>query len=234
MILTFMNESRLGIGIQGLGVAQAAYEDALAYATDRAQMGRAIREHPLVAEMLLDMETTIAGLRALITEAAVLQDTVLFSRDAAVTKRAARDLRELTPLVKWYGAEEVIRVCRQALQIFGGYGVVTEYGVERHMRDSLILPIYEGTSQIQALMATKDLMKAAMARPATLVGGTVNPRLASASFPGEVGRLYRQARAEHGFDAGIESGLSTVLIRSSGSFQCVARIAPNRGPASLT
>ena len=81
MILTFMNESRLGVGIQGLGVAQSAYEDALAYATKRVQMGKPIREHPLVAEMLLEMETTIVGLRALITEAAVLQDEVLFSRD---------------------------------------------------------------------------------------------------------------------------------------------------------
>ncbi len=213
MILTFMNESRLGIGIQGLGVGQAAYEDALAYATDRAQMGRAIREHPLVAEMLLDMETTIAGLRALITEAAVLQDTVLFSRDAAVTKRAARDLRELTPLVKWYGAEEVIRVCRQALQIFGGYGVVTEYGVERHMRDSLILPIYEGTSQIQALMAVKDLMKLVLARPASLLGNGPSPALARMSFAGAVGGDLAAAR---GALVGALRGLVAGLARRRG------------------
>jgi alkylation response protein AidB-like acyl-CoA dehydrogenase len=99
-------------------------------------------------------------------------------------------------LVKWYGAEEMIRVCRMAMQIFGGYGVVKEYDVERLMRDSLILPIYEGTSQIQSLMATKDLLKAAMARPSTLAGGTLSPALAAASFPGELGELYREARSD--------------------------------------
>ncbi|MEP7004106.1 MAG: acyl-CoA dehydrogenase family protein [Chloroflexota bacterium] len=194
MILTFMNESRLGVGIQGLGVAQSAYEDALAYATKRVQMGKPIREHPLIAEMLLEMETTIVGLRALITEAAVLQDEVLFSRDAEVVRRASRDLREITPLVKWYGAEEVIRVCRQALQIFGGYGVTTDYSVERHLRDSLILPIYEGTSQIQALMAVKDLMKVVLRRPASLVGAGPSATLARASLTGAAGRDFAAAR----------------------------------------
>jgi len=194
MILTFMNASRLGVGIQGLGIAQSAYEDALGYATRRVQMGKPIREHPLVAEMLLDMETTVAGLRALVTTAAVLQDEVLFSDDPDVVRRASRDLREITPLVKWYGAEEVIRVCRQALQIFGGYGVITEYGVERHLRDSLILPIYEGTSQIQALMAVKDLMKVVLRRPLSLVGAGPSATLARAAFDGGIGRDFRAAR----------------------------------------
>src|SRR5207248_1842755 len=132
-----------------------AYAKAMKYATERVQMGRPIREHPMIAEMLLDMETTIAGLRALATEASTLQDLAIRGKD----ERAARELRELTPLVKWYGSEEVVGVCRDTLQIYGGYGVVTEYDVERHMRDALILPIYEGTSQIQSLMAVRDLMR---------------------------------------------------------------------------
>ncbi len=213
MILTFVNASRLGVGIQGLGVAQAAYEDALGYATHRTQMGRPIREHPLVAEMLLEMETTVVGLRALITVAVVLQDEVLFSREPDVTKRASRDLRELTPLVKWYGAEEVIRVCRQALQIFGGYGVVTEYGVERHMRDSLILPIYEGTSQIQALMAVKDLMKLVLARPTSLLGNGPSPSLAAMSSSGTLGGDLSTAR---GALVGALRGLLAGLVRRRG------------------
>ncbi|TMG34805.1 MAG: hypothetical protein E6H94_08980 [Chloroflexi bacterium] len=166
-ILTFMNESRLGVGIQGIGVATAALEKASEYAAQRVQMGKPIREHPMVAEMLLDMETTVTGARALAYTAAVLQDLVLFGRD----EQAARDLRELTPLVKWYGTEGAVRVCRLALQIHGGVGVVDEYDVGRFMRDSLITPIYEGTSQIQSLMAVKDLMKATMQRPRSLLGG---------------------------------------------------------------
>ena len=190
-ILSFMNESRVGVGIQGLGIGTAAYAAAAAYAADRTQMDRPIREHPMIAEMLLDMETSIAGLRALLLEAAMLQDVLLVRPDAPERHR----LRELTPLVKWYGAEEMIRVCRQALQIHGGYGVVTEYDVERHMRDSLILPIYEGTSQIQALMAVRDLMRAIFRRPASLLRGGPSAWLADARLPGAVGRDFAAGRA---------------------------------------
>ncbi|MDO8506816.1 MAG: acyl-CoA dehydrogenase family protein, partial [Candidatus Limnocylindria bacterium] len=190
-ILTFMNESRIAIGLQGLGIGEAAHEKAARYAAERVQMGRPIREHPMVAEMLLDMETTIAGLRALATEASTLQDLVTHGKD----ERAARRLREITPLVKWYGSEEIIRVCRNALQIFGGYGVVTEYEIERHMRDALILPIYEGTSQIQSLMAVRDLMRVILRSPASLVRGGPTPTLARAKFDGDIGRNFADARS---------------------------------------
>ena len=180
-ILTFMNESRIAIGLQGLGVGEAAYAKAMRYAGERVQMGRPIREHPMIAEMLVDMETTLAGLRALATEASTLQDLATRGKD----ERAARDLRELTPLVKWYGSEEIVRVCRNTLQIYGGYGVVTEYDVERHMRDALILPIYEGTSQIQSLMAVRDLMRSVLRDPAGLVRGGPTRLLASAGLGGD-------------------------------------------------
>src|SRR6185436_8505771 len=126
-ITRFMNESRIGVGIQGLGIAQAALVAAQEYAARRVQMDKPIREHPMIAEMLLEMETTVAGLRALIVEAAALQDAVMYGADDSTAWR----LRELTPLVKWYGSEEAVHTCRRALQIFGGYGVVTEYDVER-------------------------------------------------------------------------------------------------------
>jgi len=191
-ILTFMNESRLGVGIQGIGVATAAYEKAMEYAAQRVQMGHPIREHPMVADMLLEMRTTVSGARALAYEAAVLQDRVMFGKD----KEAARDLRELTPLVKWYGTEGAVRVCRLALQIHGGVGVVDEYDVGRYMRDSLITPVYEGTSQIQSLMAVKDQLKWAMQRPRSLVGGGPSRLLAGASFAGRLGSDFAAARGE--------------------------------------
>ena len=180
-ILTFMNESRIAIGLQGLGVGEAAYAKAMRYASERVQSGRPIREHPMIAEMLMDMETTLAGLRALATEASTLQDLATRGKD----ERAARDLREITPLVKWYGSEEIVRVCRNTLQIYGGYGVVTEYDVERHMRDALILPIYEGTSQIQSLMAVRDLMRTVLRAPAALVRGGPTRLLAKADLGGD-------------------------------------------------
>jgi alkylation response protein AidB-like acyl-CoA dehydrogenase len=208
-ILTFMNESRLGVGIQGIGVATAALEKASEYAAQRVQMGKPIREHPMVAEMLLDMETTVAGARALAYEAAVLQDLVMFGRD----EKAARDLREITPLVKWYGTEGAVRVCRLALQIHGGVGVVDEYDVGRYMRDSLITPIYEGTSQIQSLMAVKDLMKWAMQRPASLLRRGPSRTLANASFDGRVGSDFAAAR---GHIVGALRGLIGRLARRKG------------------
>src|SRR5260370_14971419 len=80
------------------------------------------------------------------------------------------------------------------MQIFGGYGVVKDYDVERYLRDSLILPIYEGTSQIQSLMATKDLLKTVMRNPRSLlVPGGHSPWLAQADMERELGRTYRGA-----------------------------------------
>jgi len=225
-ILTFMNESRVAVGIQGIGTAQAALEEARQYAAERVQMGKPIRQHPLVADMLLDMEAAVAGIRALAYEATSAYDLSegmmrevrkLPAGDPGRvdletrSRETSRYLRELTPLVKWHGAEEVIRVCRLALQIHGGYGVIKEYEVERLMRDSLILPIYEGTSQIQALMATKDLLKAALAKPTSLAGGTISPSLAAASFSGEIGTLYREARSS--FNASVRSLLYDLLKR---------------------
>jgi hypothetical protein len=159
--------------------------------------------------MLLDMQTTVAGLRALWMEAAVAYDLVqgLDRRLRGLSevdperpiierrkRRPERYLRELTPLVKYFGAEEAIRVARTGMQVFGGYGVVKEYEVERFLRDSLILPIYEGTSQIQALMATRDLLKAALKDPRMmLVPGGHSEWLSRSPSDPELGKLYRAA-----------------------------------------
>ena len=237
-ITTFMNEARIAVGIQASGVAQASLTAASDYAAKRVQMNRPIREHPLVAEMLLDMETTVAGLRALWMESAVAYDLVqgldrrlhgLSEVDPgrpmleARKRRLEHYLRELTPLVKYFGAEEAIRVTRAGMQIFGGYGVVKEYEVERFLRDSLILPIYEGTSQIQSLMATKDLLKAVMRNPrGLLVPGGHSPWLGSARFDGHMGREYRRALRSFSlalgwlmFDLGRQLGVARVaqLVR---------------------
>ena len=208
-ITRFMNESRIGVGIQGLGIAQAALVAAQDYAARRVQMDKPIREHPMIAEMLLEMETTVAGLRALIVEAAALQDAVMHGADEGTAWR----LRELTPLVKWYGSEEAVHTCRRALQIFGGYGVVTEYDVERHMRDALITPIYEGTSQIQSLMAVRDLMRSLLRKPQSLLSGGPSVTLARAKFDGDAGRDFAAARSTLVWTL---RGLTTGLARKGG------------------
>lgn len=219
-ITRFMNESRIGVGIQGLGIAQAALAAAQDYAARRVQMDRPIREHPMIAEMLMEMETTVAGLRALIAEAAALQDAVMHGAD----ERIAWRLRELTPLVKWYGSEEAVHTCRRALQIFGGYGVVTEYDVERHMRDALITPIYEGTSQIQSLMAVRDLMRSLLRKPQSLLSGGPSETLAQAKFDGAGGRDFAAARSSLLWTL---RGLTTGLARKGG----VALLRGERQPS---
>lgn len=227
-IVTFMNESRLGVGIQGIGVATAALAKASEYAAQRVQMGKPIREHPMVAEMLLDMETTVAGARAIAYEAAVLQDRATFGHDES----AARDVRELTPLVKWYGTEGAVRVCRLALQIHGGYGVVDEYDVGRFMRDSLITPIYEGTSQIQSLMAVNDLIRWTMSHPASLVRGGPTRLLAGAKLDGRAGSDIAAAR---GHITGSLRLLLGRLFRRKGPslFRGAALDEEDRGPILL-
>ncbi len=184
-ILTFMNEARLAVAIQGLGISQAALEAARGYAAQRVQMGRPIAKHELVADLLLDMEAEVCALRALVYRCAELQDRVIgLTRGALLRReklaktpelaRVEHELRDRTPLLKWFGAERALWVARSAVQIHGGYGVVHEYDVERHYRNALILPIYEGTSQIQALMSLKDQVKWALASPGRLLSGPVS------------------------------------------------------------
>jgi alkylation response protein AidB-like acyl-CoA dehydrogenase len=209
-VVTFMNEARIVVAIQACGIAQASLSAAQAYAAQRVQMNRPIREHPLVAKMLLDMETSVAALRALWMEAAVAYDLVLGlserldrlaeadpGRPAIVARRRRllRYVRELMPLAKYFAAEEAIRITRTGMQVFGGYGVVKDYDVERYFRDSLALPIYEGTSQIQALMATKDLLRTMLRDPRSfLAPGGHSPWLAGARLHDRsLRRLYGQA-----------------------------------------
>lgn len=178
-ILTFMNEARLVVGVQGLGIAEAALQAARVYAGRRVQMGRPIARHELLADLLFDMEVEVAALRALIYRTTALYDRVLGLERPGARARAAElaalkgQVRELTPVVKWFGAERTLWVARAAVQVHGGYGVMAEYDVERHYRNALVLPIYEGTSQIQALMSLKDRMKWALGKPWRLLGGPV-------------------------------------------------------------
>ena len=198
-ILTFMNEARIAVAIQGLGIAEAAWRAARAYAERRVQMGKPIARHEMVADMLLDMEMETAALRALVYRCLSLQDRILgLERQPAAARpgelaRLKRALRDRTPLVKWFGAERTIAIARSAVQVHGGYGVVADYDVERHYRDALILPIYEGTSQIQALMSLKDQARWARERPWRLLTGAVSVEVS----PDVLGDGVRDLAAEY-------------------------------------
>jgi alkylation response protein AidB-like acyl-CoA dehydrogenase len=203
-MLTFMNEARVAVALQGLGVAEAALRKAQTYAQQRVQSGQPIARHPMVADRLLDMQAEIAALRALVYRCTALQDELAgleghgarpgVRATGAVATRLRRALRERTPLVKWLGSERPLVLARQALQVHGGYGVMQDYEVERHWRDAVILPIYEGTSQIQALMALKDQMRWGLERPWQLLAG----RLPVSAPPDLLGDGVRELADESG------------------------------------
>jgi butyryl-CoA dehydrogenase len=144
--MSTLDGGRIGIAAQALGIARAALEDALAYAQQRRTMGKPIIQHQAIAFKLADMATEIDAARLLTLRAAYLKDRKQpFGKEAAMAKLYASDVAN--------------RAAREAIQIFGGNGYVTEYPVERHFRDAKITEIYEGTSEIQRLVISGYLAK---------------------------------------------------------------------------
>ncbi len=164
-MFTMMNYARIGVGLQGLAVAGAAYMNALDYAKDRKQGSSidkwkdptaprvAIIEHPDVRRMLLDMKAKTEGIRALIVKLTTHQDrsVALAGRDDDSAAYHKGQVELLTPLVKAYSSDQAYRVAETAIQVHGGSGYVRDFPVEQAARDSKVFSIYEGTNHIQAL-----------------------------------------------------------------------------------
>jgi len=161
-----MNSARLGVGLQGLAVAEVAYQNALAYANDRRQ-GRAatgpaepaqkadtLMVHPDVRRMLLDAKARIEGSRALCLWGA-LQVDLSHAAATEAERQAADDLVSiLIPVIKGCTTDIGYTVATQCQQVLGGHGYVAEWGMEQYVRDARIAQIYEGTNGIQALDLT--------------------------------------------------------------------------------
>ncbi len=140
-----LNEGRIGIGAQMLGIAQGAYEYALGYAQERKQFGKAIAEFQAVQFTLAEMATEIEAARLMVYNAARMKDAgVNFVKEAA--------------MVKYYTSQVAERVASLAVEIYGGNGFVKEYPVEKFFRDAKIGKIYEGTSNMQLATIAKLLM----------------------------------------------------------------------------
>ena len=162
-MFTMMNSARLYVGVQGLGIAEVAYQNGLAYAKERLQM-RAITGtkfpdkpadplivHPDIRRMILTMRAFTEGCRALALEMALKIDLAHRHPDADVRKECDDFVQLLTPVVKSYLTDGGFEVANLAMQIHGGYGYIGEYGVEQYARDARITMIYEGTNGVQAL-----------------------------------------------------------------------------------
>ncbi len=162
-MFTMMNAARLYVGVQGLGIGEVAYQNALAYAKERLQM-RAITGtkfpdkpadpiivHPDVRRMLLTMRAFTEGSRALALEMALKIDLAHRHHDPEVKKECDDFVQLCTPIVKSYLTDGGFETASLAMQVFGGYGFIAEYGVEQYVRDARITMIYEGTNGVQAL-----------------------------------------------------------------------------------
>ena len=141
-----LDGGRIGIAGQALGIAQAAYEEAVAYAKERKAFGQPITQFQAIQFMLADMATEIDAARLLVWRAAWMKD------------KGMRHSAE-SAMAKLYASEMCERVTSKAIQVHGGYGYVKEYDVERHWRDSRITEIYEGTSEIQRLVIASSVLR---------------------------------------------------------------------------
>ena len=154
-----MNAARYGVGIQGIAIAERAYQKAVGYAKDRVQSrpvdgsinaSAAIIHHPDVKRMLMTMRATTEGCRAMASTAAAAYDAAHHHPDAEVRKQNATFYEFMVPLVKGYSTEMSLEVTNLGVQVHGGMGFIEETGAAQYYRDAKILTIYEGTTAIQA------------------------------------------------------------------------------------
>lgn len=144
--MTTLNGGRMGVAAQAVGIARHALRDALAYSKQRKSFGKLIHEHQSIQNYLADMITRIDAARYLTLSAAILKDEKRpHAREAA--------------MAKLFASETAVWVADKGVQIHGGYGYVTDFPAERHLRDAKITEIYEGTSEIQRIVIGGNLVK---------------------------------------------------------------------------
>lgn len=185
-MLHLMNEARNAVGMQAVGGLEACLSYVRKYAAERVQFSKNLLDLPLYARNLADWETERDAFRALMVDSMVHFDVYQFydmkkrhhdnltEEEEKRFKHASKWVRRRTPLVKFYGAETFTKLSQRAIQALGGYGFILDYDVNRWHRDSFAPLLYEGTSQIQSLMAMKDLMKFIMRNPTKYFTGLVN------------------------------------------------------------
>jgi alkylation response protein AidB-like acyl-CoA dehydrogenase len=144
--MTTLDHSRIGIAAQGIGIAQAAYDASVEYARTRESFGHKLAEHEAIAFQIADMRVQLEAARALTYRAAL--------RSEAPGARFSKE----SSMAKVYATEAANAIAARAVQIFGGYGYSKEYPVERYYRDARVTTIYEGTSEIQRIVISKNVL----------------------------------------------------------------------------
>lgn len=139
-----LNVGRIGIAAQALGIAEAALEAAIGYAKERQQFNQPIIKHQGIAFKLADMATSVEAAKQLVYSAAALYER-------------GEDCKKEASMAKLFASKIAVEVATEAIQVYGGYGYSKEYPVERYFRDAKVTEIYEGTSEIQRLVISKEL-----------------------------------------------------------------------------
>lgn len=180
-----MNEARICVAMQALGGIEFCIDYAKKYADERVSFGKPISQLPLLKRFIDDIEVEQDALRAMLIDTCSWFDKYhyldakkwntddLNEKEQREYKEASYWVRKRTPLVKYYATEAFVDLSKKSVQILGGYGFIKEYPLERYHRDSFAPLLYEGTSQIQALMALKDVLKEAMKDPGKFLGNLV-------------------------------------------------------------
>ena len=167
-VMSLMNGARLGVGAQSVGIAQAAYEEAARYASQRKQFGKTIDQFPAIYEMLTTMRVRLEAMRSLLYETARFVDVYkswsFIAGERTLTREEREDMKTntrladiFTPMVKLISSEWCNSIAYDALQIHGGAGFIKDFPVERLYRDARITTIYEGTSQLQVVAAIRGV-----------------------------------------------------------------------------
>ncbi|NMA36694.1 MAG: acyl-CoA dehydrogenase, partial [Papillibacter sp.] len=137
---------RIGVACQGIGISQGALDAAIAHIKERKQFGRRLADFQAIQFMIAEMETKLNAARLLVYNAAYMMD-----QHQDVTKEAA--------MAKYFATETALEIVSKALQMFGGYGYINEYPIERMYRDARVLTIYEGTTQVQQMVISGIVLK---------------------------------------------------------------------------
>ena len=167
-VMSLMNGARLGIGAQSVGIAEAAYREALKYAKEREQFGKAIIEYPAVFEMVTMMKVKTDAIRSLLYETARKVDVYkaygFIQENRRLEKEERKEMKSyqkeadiLTPLLKLVSSEYCNQIAYDSLQVHGGTGYMKDFPIERISRDARITSIYEGTTQLQVVAAIKGV-----------------------------------------------------------------------------
>ena len=169
-VMSLMNAARLGIAAQSTGLAEAAYREALKYAAEREQFGKAIIKFAAVSEMLKNMEAKVLASRALLYETArwvdIYKQLTHISHERSLDAEERQEMKYynrladgFTPLAKMFASEWANEVAYDSIQVHGGSGYMKDYACERLYRDARILNIYEGTTQLQVVAAINHVTK---------------------------------------------------------------------------